>query len=230
MWERMNIGEKVAAVLLGVLVLGGCCHWVLSPQLTIYQGTKTSLVHDRRALLTARTDAALLAAETNRLKSARAAMAGADDLFNQEMRDGSALFIMGMKASECGVKITGAEPGKVKIHAHSLEMPVNIFAGGEYQNILSFCQALETDTPNDTTAIVYMKIEKNIVSGNPAASAAPSLPAVPVKAELDIVISSAIRPASGQWLEDASGWGCGRADIFQPDGISAMEPGTADPG
>ncbi|MDR9786157.1 MAG: type II secretion system protein GspM [Peptococcaceae bacterium MAG4] len=216
MWSRLSKRERfLLLVLLGTAVLFCFFYFIFNPQLNAYSQVKTDLEEQRAKLAQAQNTAASLTTETARLEKVRAEYAEKGRLFNTEMRDGSDIILLGLKSLSGKIVITEIVPAAVKENAHTLELPLNLVAEGDYLNILAFRNDLEKLLKGisdlNLAEIRSMKIEKQESGGQAVDSGL-------VRASVEFVIYSSKEPQARLQLDAINRWLTGRYNMFREAG------------
>lgn len=213
--RSLALKEKIILAILLVAAAGFCFYYfLLSPQLKAYALAKEELADFQNKLSLAQITASTLKSESDKLEQARNDIKETGQLFSTEMRDGSDVILLGLKAANKNVEITDITPGEIKENEHSLQLPLSIMAQGDYRNMLNFCADQES-LPN-LSALKNIKFE---VTG--------SLPPGFVKASFNLVIYSAKTPQNKLQLEQIARWATGRYNIFLSTGGIAPIPELA---
>ncbi len=189
-----------------------------NPQLKAYSQVKTELDEQRTKLSQAQNTAASLTKEAAQLEKVKAEYAEKGKLFTTEMRDGSDIILLGLKSLSGNIIISEIVPAAVKENAHSLELPLNLVAEGDYLNTLAFCNELEKILKGisdlNLAEIRSMKIEKKESEGQAVTTGL-------VKASVEFVIYSSKEPQARLQLDSINRWLTGRYNIFREAALIA---------
>jgi len=196
--------EKIILAALLAAVMGFCLYFfLLSPQLKVYAQMKNELSDYQKKLSQAQITVSTLNSESEKLAQAKIDLEDTGQLFETEMRDGSDIICLGLKAADKNIDITDIEPGEIKENKYSLQLPLSIIAEGDYRNMIAFCTDQES-LPN-LSALKSIKFETT-----------ESLPPGFVKASFSLVIYSAKTPQNKLQLEQIARWATGRHNVFLP--------------
>lgn len=234
MRERLSARSKIFLIILFLVMAGFCIYYfLLTPQVKASQELEKELAVSQAKLSSAQATAASLKSESARLDQVKEELEKINRLFLTEMRDGSDIILLGLRAALENIDITGVEPGKIKEKLCSLEMPLKISEQGNYRNLLAFCENIEG--LGNLVEIRSLKVETlgSISPPSPAAGGSPGTDAPgttspgSVKATLEIMLTFAKNPQERLHLEEMTKWLTGRYNIFAPSATIAPVPELA---
>ena len=203
-------------LLLGGLMIGAAlCCFILIPQIKSYARAKIELAAETDKLLQARAAVAAFDQESDRLKQAREDYEVQSGPFKQVTRDGSDLIFLGLTAATGNIAAVEIIPGDIIEKNYTLELPVKVVLQGDYRSLITFYKEIENNNSANLLEIRSLQIET--ISQIPGAKG-PDAAATPgtVKAAAAIVIFSVKDPAGELYLEEMSQWLTGRGDVFKP--------------
>lgn len=214
MWKAPDVRKKILIIVLTVVIFCfGFYHFVLASQLKAFAEIKDKLLKEEEKLASAQMAAASLKKELVLNRRVKMEYEAEGKLFEKDMKDGSDLVVLGLRAAASNVQITGVEPAGVTSEGHVLMIPLKITAEGDYQNILSFCSSIE-NLPA-LSEIRSLKLE----SQNSGAGGGGQ-----VRATIGLVIYSARAPRKKFNVDDISKWRTGRSDLFEEPDLRAPVP------
>jgi Tfp pilus assembly protein PilO len=196
-----------------VVVFVGLVYLALFPAYQCYAGMKQQLDDAQSRVVTSRIVANSLGSEKTKLSQAQQDYDKYSKMFATEMRDGSNVILLGLKAASSDVQIMQITPGNIVTMPNYLELPLEIQAQGDYPNIQTFCTDIER-LPNLTyvrgLTIATVPPSQNAAGGS-------SL----VSADLKVIIFSAKTPQERIGMEAIRSWAIGRSNVFAPAGGAA---------
>lgn len=201
----MDNKKKILIIsLLSLVLLAAVVYWLLLPAYGKYQSVKAESERLQSELALARATANSYQNEKEQHEQAKLDLDKFSKLFTTEMRDGSNVILLGLKAATSKVEITSIIPGDIVENENYLELPLDITAQANYPNMLAFCTDIER-LPNLTDIRIL-----NIASVPPVNTSSN------VTVNISIIIFSASTPEEVLGLEEIRQWAIGRSNIFQP--------------
>jgi len=220
MLPNLNPRERALLLLLTVVLLAAGFYFSLFRlQMEVYISARNLLNAKQDRLREAE---AVLRSGVNEKEQAGQVKERLDEyisFFDTDFRQGSALLLLSLKATDLDISITNLEPGGILNREHYLELPVKLSLSGSYNSVAQLLGELET-LPN-LTEIRSLRVTAaaNTSGGVSAAGSGPF--AGPEDARVDavceLVIYSSPAPADDLNLEQQiiPAWQTGRDDLFK---------------
>lgn len=202
----------IAVLSLALLAAG--VYWLAIPGYRQYQGMKDQSEQLQAKVAQARITANSLRSEMIQYNQTKVDLDRLSNLFENEMRDGSSVILLGLRSTTTQVDITSIIPGDIVEQPNYLEMPLTITAEGNYLNMVAFCSDIEM-LPNLTD--VRMIEITSLLGSNGSSN---------VKVSIGMIIFSAKTPQEKLNLEEISRWAIGRSNVFQPPDSTLQSPGA----
>lgn len=199
--------------LLVALAMFFLINYLLIPQVKAYTAIKKELTEQEAKLIKYQATAASLKDELKQREAMFDMLKENSKGIDCEMRDGSAIILLGNKAASHNLSIISLEPGLILEKKYSLEMPVSLEVQGQYADLIAFCKELEKRETgmNDlnTAKIRSLKIV-------PAKTACNREYPGCINATIGLVILSSKNPDIKLSGEDLSERLIGRPNVFLP--------------
>lgn len=209
----MDKRQKLYIIIpLSVAVLVALVYFAALPAFQTYQNMRSQLDALQAKVTSSRVIASSLGSEKVKYDRAKIDLEKFNKLFETEMRDGSNVILLGLKAAATKVNIQSIVPGDIVEKTNYLEMPLNITAQGNYPNMLAFCTDIER-LPNlsDVRVLKILSV--------PAADSSSN-----VTVNMDVIIFSAKTPQERLGMEEIKKWAIGRSNLFQPANGASLVP------
>ncbi len=204
----------IATLVLALLAAG--VYWLAMPAYKQYQGMKDESEQLQTKVVQARITANSFKSEMTQYTQTKQDLEQLSTQFENEMRDGSGVILLGLRATTSQVDITSIMPGDIVEKPNYLEMPLTITAEGNYLNMVAFCSDIEM-LPNLTDVRMIEITSLPGTDGNGSSN---------VKVSIGLIIFSAKTPQDKLSLEEISGWAIGRSNVFQPPSGNLQSPGA----
>jgi Tfp pilus assembly protein PilO len=216
MWKLLHSKKNLFLICLGtgVFVSILVC-FILAPQFRSYAQVKEELAGARASLSTAQASAAAMAKERDRLSRVKEEYFLKRGPFDQSLRDGSEVILLGNAAAGGGIAALEIIPGDIIEKPHSLEYPTKIAVQGDYGSVAKFCRKIDMESKANLSEIRSLNIEtKSQFTGVKSAVPQPNPGAV--KATLWIVMYSLKDPAGNSSPDEFPKALTGRSNVFRP--------------
>lgn len=200
---------------LSIALLVAIVYFLAIPALQNYMSMKDNLDTLQSQVTNSQIIANSLGSEKIKYDQAKLDQDKFSKLFETEMRDGSNVILLGLKAAATKVDIQSITPGDIVEKPNYLEMPLNMTAAGNYPNVQAFCTDIER-LPNLSDVRVLK------ILATPTASDSST-----VTATIGVVIFSATSPQGRLGMEEIKKWAIGRSNLFQPLNIGLSMPGAS---
>jgi Tfp pilus assembly protein PilO len=216
MWKLLRGKQNLLLILLGAgLVISCLVYFVLAPQVRAFAQVKEELAGARASLSAARSSAASMTNERDRLEKTKEEYSIKCGPFDQCLRDGSDIIFLGTTAASGNIVAAEIIPEDIIEKPHTLERPVKIAVQGDYGSIAKFCRKIDTENPANITEIRSLSIETKSLS-NGVKSTVSQLNPETIKATLWVVMFSLKDPAGSLSPDELSKTLTGRSNIFRP--------------
>lgn len=202
-------------VTLSIVLLVAIVYFLAIPALQNYMSMKDKLDTLQSQVVTSQIIANSLGSEKVKHDQAKLDQDKFSKLFETEMRDGSNVILLGLKAAATKVDIQSITPGDIVENPNYLEMPLNMTAAGNYPNMQAFCTDIER-LPNlsDIRALKILAAPTVSDSSN-------------VTVTIGVVIFSATSPQGRLGMDEIKKWAIGRSNLFQPLNGGLSAPGAS---